>query len=330
MITSRSPLRISLGGGGTDLPSYYKKYDGYCISGSINKYVYTTIIKPFKPGIYLKYSEIEKQKKFSKIKHKIIKHVLRREIKNKVPQIEIITLADIPSGTGLGSSGSFTVGLLKALRSFNKELITQKKLAELSCKIEIEDLKNSSGKQDQYIATYGGISEFYFKKNGEVIVKRLPLKQDTINELNENLVLFFTGYSRSSTEVLKDQDVKTKKLNYEMIENLNIIKKLGYQSRDALIRSDIEKFGKIMHDHWNIKKKRSKQISNKKINDWYDIAVKNGAIGGKLIGAGGGGFLLFLADNKKKLRTTMNKLGLLEVNFQFEFEGAKIIIFSFL
>ena len=325
MITSRSPLRISLGGGGTDLPSYYKKYGGYCISGSINKYVYTTIIKPFKPGIYLKYSEIEKQKKFSKIKHKIIKHVLRREIKNKVPQIEIITLADIPSGTGLGSSGSFTVGLLKALRSFNKELITQKKLAELSCKIEIEDLKNSSGKQDQYIATYGGISEFYFKKNGEVIVKRLPLKQDTINELNENLVLFFTGYSRSSTEVLKDQDVKTKKLNYEMIENLNIIKKLGYQSRDALIRSDIEKFGKIMHDHWNIKKKRSKQISNKKINDWYDIAVKNGAIGGKLIGAGGGGFLLFLADNKKKLRTTMNKLGLLEVNFQFEFEGAKII-----
>ena len=325
MITSRSPLRISLGGGGTDLPSYYKKYDGYCISGSINKYVYTTIIKPFKPGIYLKYSEIEKQKKFSKIKHKIIKHVLRREIKNKVPQIEIITLADIPSGTGLGSSGSFTVGLLKALRSFNKELITQKKLAELSCKIEIEDLKNSSGKQDQYIATYGGISEFYFKKNGEVIVKRLPLKQDTINELNENLVLFFTGYSRSSTEVLKDQDVKTKKLNYEMIENLNIIKKLGYQSRDALIKSDIEKFGKIMHDHWNIKKKRSKQISNKKINDWYDIAVKNGAIGGKLIGAGGGGFLLFLADNKKKLRTTMNKLGLLEVNFQFEFEGAKII-----
>ncbi len=325
MITSRSPLRISLGGGGTDLPSYYKKYDGYCISGSINKYVYTTIIKPFKPGIYLKYSEIEKQKKFSKIKHKIIKHVLRREIKNKVPQIEIITLADIPSGTGLGSSGSFTVGLLKALRSFNKELITQKKLAELSCKIEIEDLKNSSGKQDQYIATYGGISEFYFKKNGEVIVKRLPLKQDTINELNENLVLFFTGYSRSSTEVSKDQDVKTKKLNYEMIENLNIIKKLGYQSRDALIKSDIEKFGKIMHDHWNIKKKRSKQISNKKINDWYDIAVKNGAIGGKLIGAGGGGFLLFLADNKKKLRTTMNKLGLLEVNFQFEFEGAKII-----
>ena len=213
MITSRSPLRISLGGGGTDLPSYYKKYDGYCISGSINKYVYTTIIKPFKPGIYLKYSEIEKQKKFSKIKHKIIKHVLTREIKNKIPQIEIITLADIPSGTGLGSSGSFTVGLIQAIRSFNKELITQKKLAELSCKIEIEDLKNPSGKQDQYIATYGGISEFYFKKNGEVIVKRLPLKQATIDELNENLVLFFTGFSRSSTKVLKDQDVKTKKIN---------------------------------------------------------------------------------------------------------------------
>ena len=265
MITSRSPLRISLGGGGTDLPSYYKKYDGYCISGSINKYVYTTIIKPFKPGIYLKYSEIEKQKKFFKIKHKIIKHVLRREIKNKVPQIEIITLADIPSGTGLGSSGSFTVGLLKALRSFNKELITQKKLAELSCNIEIEDLKNSIGKQDQYIATYGGISEFYFKKNGGVIVKRLPLKQDTISELNENLVLFFTGFSRSSTEVLKDQDVKTKKLNYEMIENLNIIKKLGYQSRDALIKSDIEKFGKIMHDHWNIKKKDQNKFQIKKL-----------------------------------------------------------------
>ena len=325
MITSRSPLRISLGGGGTDLPSYYKKYNGYCISGSINKYVYTTIITPFSPGIYLKYSEIEKEKNFSKIKHKIIKNVLTREIKSLPPQIEIITLADIPSGTGLGSSGSFTVGLIKALRHYKKELITQKELAELSCKIEIEDLKNPSGKQDQYIATYGGITEFYFKKSGKVIVNRLPLKKNTIDDLNENLIMFFTGFSRNSSDVLKDQDIKTKKLNSEMIKNLNLIKKLGYESRDALIKNDIEKFGKIMHEHWNIKKERTAKISNTKINDYYDIAIKNGAIGGKLIGAGGGGFLLFVTDKKKKLRKKMNELGLLEVDFQFEFEGAKII-----
>lgn len=325
MITSRSPLRISLGGGGSDLPSFYKRYGGYLIAGSIDKYIYTTIIKPFTDGIFLKYSKIERKKKINEIEHKIIKFVLKEELRSHPPQIEIITIADIPSGTGLGSSGSFTVGLLTALNSFNNKLSTKREIAEKASSIEIERLKLPVGKQDQYIATYGGISEFYFNKNGTVKISRLPLKDNAIEELNDSLVMFFTGFSRKSSKVLSSQKRETLKSNKAMIDNLLYTKDLGFQSRDALLDNNFVKYGQIMHEHWSHKMKRSNSMSNKKINEWYLSGIKNGAIGGKLIGAGGGGFLLFLTENKLKLKKKMLELGLKETKFSFEHEGAKII-----
>ena len=324
MITSRSPLRISLGGGGTDLPSFYKKYGGYLIAGSINKYIFTTIIKPFTRGIFLKYSKIEKKNKIEDIDHKIIKSILKNELKTP-PQIEIITIADIPSGTGLGSSGSFSVGLLYAIKSFQNEILNRAKIAKEAANVEINQLNLPVGKQDHYIATYGGISEFYFNKNGTVKVNRLNLKQNMIDDLNDNMVMFFTGFSRKSSKVLSDQKKKTLLLNKDMINNLQYTKELGFKAKDALLESDLEKYGNIMHEHWMHKVQRSSSMSNTKINEWYQSGIENGAIGGKLVGAGGGGFLLFITENKNKLKKKMLEHGLVETKFNFEFEGAKII-----
>jgi D-glycero-alpha-D-manno-heptose-7-phosphate kinase len=326
MITSRAPLRLSLGGGGTDLPAFYKKHGGYLIAAGINKYIYNTIIQPFKPGIYLKYSKIEKVKDISKIKHQIIKTILKNEYgKKEKPQIEITTLADVPSGTGLGSSGSFTVGLTLALKNFRNKIIDKEELAKYACDVEINQLKQPVGKQDQYISTYGGLTEFYFHKSGKVSANRINIKEDFLNELNENLVLFFTGYSRSASEVLYDQNKKASINNKEIIDNLKLTKELGFKSKECLEKSDLQKYGELTHYHWIHKIRRSKLISNKKINKWYNEGLANGAYGGKVVGAGGGGFLLFVAKNKYKLIKKMKEFGLKETKYSFEHDGAKII-----
>ena len=325
MIISRSPLRITLGGGGTDLPSYYKKNGGFIISAAINKYVYVTITRPFKEGIYLKYSKIEKVKKISQIYHPIIREVLKLQ-KLKTPQIEITTLTDIPSGTGLGSSGSFTTGLVKALYAHKKKLIQPQELAELACHIEIDRLKEPIGKQDQYISSYGGVNCFYFKKNGKVLVEPLKISHKSLVDLEDNLLIFFTGYSRNASDILKEQDKKTKKEEEKMLENLNFIKELGLKSKKYLESGDLNKFGELMNLHWEYKQSRSKRMTNKKISQCYNEALKNGAIGGKLVGAGGGGFLMFYTNNKEKLRKKMIQNGLEEVRFGFDFQGARIVL----
>ena len=325
MIISRSPLRITLGGGGTDLPSYYKKNGGFIISAAINKYVYVTITRPFKEGIYLKYSKIEKVKKISQIYHPIIREVLKLQ-KLKTPQIEITTLTDIPSGTGLGSSGSFTTGLVKALYAHKKKLIQPQDLAELACHIEIDKLKEPIGKQDQYISSYGGVNCFYFKKNGKVLVEPLKISHKSLVDLEDNLLIFFTGYSRNASDILKEQDKKTKKEEEKMLENLNFIKELGLKSKKYLESGNLNKFGELMNLHWEYKQSRSKRMTNKKISQSYNEALKNGAIGGKLVGAGGGGFLMFYTNNKEKLRKKMIQNGLEEVRFGFDFQGARIVL----
>lgn len=325
MIISRSPLRITLGGGGTDLPSYYKKNGGFIISAAINKYVYVTITRPFKEGIYLKYSKIEKVKKISQIYHPIIREVLKLQ-KLKTPQIEITTLTDIPSGTGLGSSGSFTTGLVKALYAHKKKLIQPQDLAELACHIEIDKLKEPIGKQDQYISSYGGVNCFYFKKNGKVLVEPLKISHKSLLDLEDNLLIFFTGYSRNASDILKEQDKKTKKEEEKMLENLNFIKELGLKSKKYLESGNLNKFGELMNLHWEYKQSRSKRMTNKKISQSYNEALKNGAIGGKLVGAGGGGFLMFYTNNKEKLRKKMIQNGLEEVRFGFDFQGARIVL----
>jgi len=323
MILTRSPLRITLGGGGTDLASYYEKHGGFLIAAAIDKYVYITLHQTFRPGYILKYSQMEKAADVNKIKHPLFRECIKLV---GIPgnSLEITSMADIPAGTGLGSSGSFTTALLKALHSYKRNLIHPKELAQQACDIEINKLKEPIGKQDQYIAAFGGITCFEFNKKG---VKAYPLRiqKDILYDLEDNLLLFFTGFTRSASNILKDQHKKSKANNRAMIENLHFIKELGMQSKKALECGDLSQFGRLMHTHWEHKKKRSSSISNPQINQWYELALKNGALGGKLIGAGGGGFLMFYAQDAVKLRSAMSTVGLEEIRFRFDFEGTKVI-----
>jgi len=325
MIIARSPLRISLGGGGTDLPSYYREHEGFLLAAAIDKYVFVTVMRPFTPGIFLKYSNLENVRLIEEIKHPIIREVLAMG-ELEVPQVEITTLADIPSGTGLGSSGSFTTALIKAVYAHRRKLILPQELAELACHVEIDRLQEPIGKQDQYIAAYGGLTCFTFHKDDRVTAEPLKISQETLYDLEDHLLLFFTGFSRSASGILKDQKVRTQKNDNEMLKNLHYVKELGLRSRDALEAGDCKKFGQIMHEHWEHKKKRSGGMSNPKIDEWYELGIKNGAVGGKLVGAGGGGFLMFYAGDRQKLRLAMARAGLEEVRFRFDFEGTKIVL----
>ena len=324
MIFIRSPLRISLGGGGTDLPSYYSQFGGQLIAAAIDKYVYVSVIKPFSKGIFLKYSDLERVSSIADVRHPIIRESLSSLCANE-NQIEIVTLADIPSGTGLGSSGSFTTALCKALCVHNHGHISTEELAELSCDIEINKLNEPIGKQDQYIAAYGGICSFEFKKSGKVKVSSLNLKKQTVYELEDNLLLFFTGFTRQAGAILKDQKSKTQTENQAMLENLHHTKRIGIESKKAIENGDLLKFGHLLDVHWKHKRARSRGMSNSKIDSWYEIATSNGALGGKLVGAGGGGFLMFFAEDPMKLRSAMAEQGLEEVRFKFDFEGTKVL-----
>ena len=324
MIISRSPLRVSLGGGGTDLPSYYENYGGFVLSAAIDKYIYVSINKPFEEIIKIKYSKIEVCHSIDEVEHPIVREVLRA-FEIKPPQIEISSMADIPSGTGLGSSGSFTTALIKALYAHFRRNIHPEELAEMACRIEIENLGEPIGKQDQYIAAYGGITEFNFNKDGSVSSSPLNLSVQTVHDLEDNLLLFFTGISRSASLILRDQVGKSKVKDSKMTDNLHFTKDLGYRSKVALLQGNTEKFGELMHEHWEHKKSRSDGMTNNFIDDTYTKAIQAGAIGGKLVGAGGGGFLMFYASDKEMLRRKMVEIGLEEVRFQFDFEGTKVI-----
>jgi D-glycero-alpha-D-manno-heptose-7-phosphate kinase len=324
MIITRSPLRITLGGGGTDLPSYYRQYGGFLIAAAINKYVYVTVMRPFTPGIYLKYSQLEHVDTVEDVQHPIIREAIKM-LDFKTPQIEITTLADIPAGTGLGSSGSFTTALIKALYTHRRRLLLPEELARMACDIEINRLNEPVGKQDQYIAAYGGVTCFEFNPDDSVNAYPLPIHIDTMYNLEDNILLFFTGFSRSAGSILKDQDKRSQASDPEMLNNLHYVKELGLRSKDALIAGKVDEFGSLLHEHWEHKRKRSSGMSNPQIDEWYDLARKNGALGGKLVGAGGGGFLMFYTENRSKLRQAMVKAGLEEVRCSFDFEGTKVL-----
>ena len=322
MIITRSPLRISLGGGGTDLPSYYRAYGGFLIAAAIDKYIYINIHRRFVDGFLLKYSQLEEAATIDEIKHPIIREALRLAgVQER--NLEITSMADIPAGTGLGSSGSFTTALLKALHALRKNLVHPAELAEQACYIELEKLQEPIGKQDQYIAAYGGITCFKFEPDGQVEAWPLKLKDETLHNLEDNLLLFFTGYARSASKILKEQDDKSKQSDKAMMENLHLVKELGYQSQAALESDNLAEFARLMDVHWQRKKERSQSMSNQDIDAWYDCAMANGALGGKIIGAGGGGFLMFYAKDKARLRNAMREKGLAEVRFRFDFEGTK-------
>lgn len=325
MIITRSPLRISLGGGGTDLPSYYRKHSGFLIAAAIDKYVYLTLHQTFVQELIIKYSKLERVDSIDQVQHPIIREAMRL-IGLDGKYLELASMADIPAGTGLGSSGSFTTALLKALHAHKKNLIHPRELAEQACHIELELLKEPIGKQDQYIAAFGGLTCFQFLPNGHVEAWPLKIDQETLYNLEDNLLLFFTGYSRSASSILKEQDDKSKQHDAGMVDNLHYVKELGYQSKEALETGNLEKFADLMNVHWQRKKQRAGGMSNDDINKWYDLAMANGALGGKLIGAGGGGFLMFYAADKRKLRHVLTEGGLREVRFRFDFEGTKVVI----
>lgn len=327
MIITRSPLRISLGGGGTDLPSYYRDYGGFLIAASIDKYVYITVHDTFVSDLIVKYSKMERVAHSSEIQHPIIREALKL-VGIDGQYLELSSMADIPAGTGLGSSGSFTTALLKALHTYKKNLILPQELAEQACHIEIDLLGEPIGKQDQYIAAMGGIICMNFEHDGQVKAYPLRISTETLYNLEDNLLLFFTGYSRSASSILKEQNDKSKQNNQEMIDNLHFTKKIGLKSKEAFESGNLREFARLMNVHWEHKKKRSGSMSNSQIDDWYKSGLDNGALGGKLIGAGGGGFLMFYAEEKIKLREAMKKAGLQEVRFRFDFEGSKVVIQS--
>ena len=324
MIITRSPLRVSLGGGGTDLPSYSRHHGGFLIAGAIDKYVYITIHSRFIEGFLLKYSHMEEAATIEDIRHPIIREGIRL-VGVDARNLEIASMADIPSGTGLGSSGSFTTALLKALHTHKKHLVHPYELAEEACHLEIDILGEPIGKQDQYIAAFGGITCFEFGKDDSVKAWPLGISEETLFNLEDNLLLFFTGYSRSASAILKEQDDKSKVADADVLQNLHFIKELGLGSKNALECGNLEEFGRLMNVHWEWKKKRSSGVSNGRIDEWYTCAMANGALGGKVIGAGGGGFLMFYAGDKTRLRHAMREQGLKEVRFRFDFEGTRVV-----
>src|SRR6185369_7792193 len=283
MIIARSPLRITLGGGGTDLPSYYEQFGGFLIAAAVDRYVYITLHENFSADLIVKYSRLERVADATKVEHPIIRESFAM-LGVDGRGLEVASMADIPAGTGLGSSGSFTTALLKALHAHKKSLVHPAELAAQACEVELGRLKEPIGKQDQYIAAYGGITCFEFLKDGNVKAWPLKISEETLYNLEDNLLLFFTGFSRSASAILKEQDQKSRAADSAMIENLHFVKELGLKSQSALEQGDLREFARLMDVHWQRKKQRSGSMSNQQINQWYDVAMAHGALGGKLIG----------------------------------------------
>ena len=325
MIITRSPLRISLGGGGTDLPSYYREHTGFVISAAIDRYIYITLHETFTQELLIKYSKMELVQTVEEIHHPIVREALRLVDVGLRPYLEIVSMSDIPAGTGLGSSGSFTVALLRALHAWKRNLIPRQELAEQACRIEIDLLREPVGKQDQYIASFGGITCFHFLPDDRVEVAPLQLNDETLCNLEDNLLLFFTGFTRSASAILEEQDTRTRQHDPGMISQLHVVKQLGCESKGALERGDLRHFAELMHVHWEHKKARSGSMTNSSIDEYYELARRNGALGGKLIGAGGGGFLMLYAEDKTRLRNVMRRAGLREVRVRFDFQGTTVL-----
>jgi D-glycero-alpha-D-manno-heptose-7-phosphate kinase len=324
MLITRTPLRISIGGGGTDLPSYYQRRGGFFISAAIGKYMFIALNRTFTNDYLIKYAELERRTSVGEIEHRIVRAVLEEH--GVEAGLELVSVADIPSGAGLGSSGAFTVGLLRAIYALGREHVTPSALAEEAARIEIDVLGEPVGKQDQYIAAFGGLTCFEISPDGRVSVSPLAVSNETLHELEERLLLFFTGYSRSAGEILTDQHTRSQADDTSMLDNLDRTKELGLEIKEALETAHPERFGELMHEHWLRKRQRSDGISSAEIDRWYETGIANGAIGGKLVGAGKGGFLMFYASDPKALRQAMAAEGLSETRFSFDFDGSTVLV----
>jgi len=320
MIFSRAPLRISLGGGGTDLPSYYREHGGFLVSGAIDKYVYMLTHTVFQRHYRMKYNQMEEVNEIAEIRHPILRETLLRHWRGD--PLEIASVADVPAGTGMGSSGAYTVCLLKGLAHARRTSIPAGALAEAACEIEIDILGEPVGKQDPYVAAHGGICAYSFNEDGTVEVEPLELNPSVLRRLRDQMLLFYTGESRAASTLLADQDDRSKSGDREMIENLHVVKELGRRSRDLLLQGDLETYAELMHEHWENKRRRSAGMTNEHIDTLYTLARRSGVLGGKLVGAGGGGFLLVYASQPEDTRQAMAAIGASELPFDFEFGGA--------
>lgn len=325
MIISKTPVRLTLGGGGTDLPSYCTKHGGFVITSALDNYVYLVVKPRFEDEVRVSYSVTEIVKSIDEIQHPIVREALKL-LELECP-LEIVSVADMPAETGLGSSGSFTVGLLHALHAFKNETPSRQKLAEEASRLEMQILKEPCGVQDPYVAAFGGFICLEIPRSGNVSVSPLKICEDTVHDLEDNLMFFYTGIKRKASMVLQAQAKSIENDNPKALDAMNYIKKIGFRVKRALERGDLTEFGKLQHEHWLAKRSTSSITSNSIIDKWYMKALENGALGGKILGAGGGGFLMLYCENgKAKVRKSMAKYGLREVRFGFEPEGSKIAV----
>jgi len=323
---TRTPLRISIGGGGTDLPSYYREHGGgFVISAAINKYVYISVNRSFFPGYFLKYSETEHAATCDQIRHPLLREAIRMQ--RAESPLEVVSVADVPAGTGLGSSGTFLVGLLHALYALRREPVTAETLAREAVEIEMNRLGEPVGKQDQYVAAYGGLLCQEYLADGEVRITPLHMSEESLRELRDSLMLFFVGSTRSASSLLNEQKRLSEAKDPSMIDSLHFVRTLGREIREVLEGGRVAEFGSLMHEHWMRKRRRSCGMSCGQIDALYDLArTAGGATGGKLVGAGGSGFLLLHTQDRRRLRDTMLGAGLSEMDFSFDFDGSVVLL----
>lgn len=324
MIVSRTPFRLPLGGGGTDLPAYYSQHGGFFVSGAVDKYMHIVLNDRFERGIRVSYSQTEIVESPDEIHHPSVREALK--LLDFHDKIEIVSLADIPAATGLGSSGSFAVGLLSALHAHQKVVKTPEEIAEEACDIAQNRLHEPSGKQDEYTASLGGLRAYEVDRDGGVTSTPLKMDEDIVAELEYGTMMFYTGIKRSASEILGKQQEKVSEAGGDAVERMHRIKSIGLESRKALEAGDLKRFGELLDEHWQTKKEVTDGMSNRAIDSWYSAAKENGAIGGKLVGAGGGGFLmLYCEDGRRNVRAALAAKGLVEHRFRFVFEGSKVI-----
>jgi D-glycero-alpha-D-manno-heptose-7-phosphate kinase len=326
MIITRTPFRVTLGGGGTDLPAYYRRHGGFIFAAGLNKYMFLCLNTPIVDDlIRIKYSETEIVEDVEQVRHTLVREALQYlSIRNGV---EIISMADVPAGTGLGSSSCYLVGLLNGLHTLCRKPVSRQVLAEEACRIELDVLHKPIGKQDQYLAAFGGLTVLEIDREGHVEVSEAGLAPDVAEELETNILLFYTGQTRSAETILESQSRRLAEQEEQVTNNLHLIKEIGREILAELRRGRVRRFGELLDEHWRAKKRLGSDISSRHINRLYDVARDNGALGGKISGAGGGGFFLFYAEKgKKQLRTAMEMEGLREMRCRFDLEGTKVLV----
>ena len=325
MIITRTPFRLTLGGGGTDLPSFYREHGGFVLAVGIDKYMYVNINTPIVDDkIRIRYTQSELVDHVDQVEHTLAREGLRHFGISR--GVEIVSVADIPAGTGLGSSSCYLIGLLNGLHALMQNQATPWQLAEEACHIELDVLQKPIGKQDQYMAAFGGLTTLEIGTDGVVRAMPLCLEVDLVETLENNLLLFFTGETRNAAAILTQQDQSTKRRDKGVVSSLREIKDIGLEIRNAIADGNLHRFGELLDAHWQSKKRLSNGISNPQIDAWYELARKHGAIGGKISGAGGGGFLmLYCEERKAELREAMRGAGLRELHFRLDFEGSKVV-----